>query len=232
MNLQLRCLLPNPKVSSNLLSQVVLQLKVTEALFHTLPTTCSKEEITSREKNKIKQTKKTQQPKKTIKKTAQRNKFSSGIRKHSSISCQRKEVQPFQPALSLTILLFYQHTKSIQKATDQVIVSDQIQWITLGAWSPTLVKFPLKRNTEASTMGCSALLYRPWGWGTPDWVSRTVNRSSRTKNHYASWSDLRRWDSLYPSALKNVKFRSNCQGSVQYRIFNNENITTSLKKQF
>lgn len=148
------------------------------------------------------------------------------------MSCQRQEVQPFQPALSLTILLFYQHTKSIQKATDQIIVSDQIQWITLGAWSPTLLKFPLKCNTEASTTGCSSLLSRARGWSTSDWVSRTVNRSSRTKNHYASWSDLRRWDSLCPSALNNVKFRSSCQGSVQYRIFNNENITTSLKNSF
>lgn len=108
------------------------------------------------------------------------------------MSCQRKEVQPFQPALSLIIPFFYQHTKSIHKATDQTIVSDQIQWIPLGVWSQTLLKFPLKDNTEASTRGCSALQYRVQVWSTSDWVSRTVNRSSRTKNHYASWSDLRR----------------------------------------
>lgn len=76
------------------------------------------------------------------------------------MGCQRKEMQPFQPALSLTILLFYQHTKSIHKATDQVIVSENMQLIPLGAWSSTLLKFPLKHNTEASTSSCSALPYR------------------------------------------------------------------------
>lgn len=53
-NLQLKQLLLNPKVSSNLLSQVLLQLMLTRRLvLHTLPITGSKEEITSRKKDKI-----------------------------------------------------------------------------------------------------------------------------------------------------------------------------------
>lgn len=47
--------------------------------------------------------------------------------KHRPMSCQRKEVQAFKAALGPTVLLFYPHTKSIQKAMDEIIVSEQNQ---------------------------------------------------------------------------------------------------------
>lgn len=146
--------------------------------------------------------------------------------KHSFMTYHRKEVQPFQPALSLTILLFYWHAKAkfILQATDQVMVSDQIQWIT---------NFRCPDNTKVSARDYSALPYSAQGWSTSDCVSKTANGSSRAKNHHAGWSDLRRSDSPCPSASKHGQLvRSSCQGFVQYGVFNNANTTTPLDNVF
>lgn len=108
----------------------------------------------------------------------------------------QKEMQPFQPALSPTILLFYWHTKArfILQATDQVMVSDQIQWIT---------NFRCPDNTKASARDYSLL-------------SPTVHRAEAPQTGYPkrlmdpveqriimqAWSDLRKSDSPCPSASK------------------------------
>ena len=134
--------------------------------------------------------------------------------KHSSMSYHGKEVQPFQPALSLTILLFYRHAKFILQVTDEVMVSDQVQWISnfrcpeaQSCWN-----CPLKHDTKANAMDWSALPYSAQGWSTSDWVSKPANGSSRTKNHHAGWSDLRRSDSPCPSASKHIQLDQVARG--------------------